>query len=134
MALQPEELYGTPVTQRPNLRAFPAEDGIGVRQLEQLGADAEIAHLTPLFNNGDGTWGVWADADARVDGFVWAPDEPLQGLAAGEVHMQVFLAGVIHADDIPLPAGQTLATLQGLLQSQNMRDQGIRVQGLAGVA
>ena len=134
MALQPEELFGDANTQLPNLRAYPAEDGIGVRQLEALGADADVAHLTPLFNNGDGTWGVWADADARVDGFLWAPDEAHAGLAAGETHIQVFLAGVVHYDDIPLPAGQTQATLDGLLQSQNMRDQGIRVQGIDSVA
>ena len=133
MVLQPKELFGNAVPQLPNLRAYPAEDGIAVQQLEALGADVDVAHLTPLFRTG-GTWGVWQDADSSVDGFLWAPDDPHAGLAAGETLIQVFKAGVIHADDIPLPAGQTLGTLQGLLRSQAMRDQGIVIQGLDSVA
>lgn len=133
MALQPEELFGSAVPQLPNLRAYPSEDGIAVQQLEALAADADVAHLTPLFRTA-GTWAVWQDLDASVDGFLWAPDAPHAGLAAGETLIQVFKGGVIHADDIPLPAGQTLATLQGLLRSQAMRDQNIVVQGLDSVA
>lgn len=133
MANQPKELFGSAVTQTPNLRAYPAEDGIAVQQLEALGADAEVAHLTPLFETA-GTWGVWQDLDATVDGFLWAPGEPHQGLLAGETNIQVFKAGVIHADDIVLPAGQTLGTLQTALRAQSMRDQGIVIQGLSAVA
>lgn len=133
MALQPKELFGDAVEQTPNLRAYPHEDGIAVGQLEALAADAEVPHLTPLFRTGS-TWGVWQDADARVDGFLWAPDAPHQGLLAGETLIQILKAGVIDARDVPLPAGQTLATLNGLLASQNMRDQGITVKGLVGVA
>lgn len=133
MALQNEELFGSPVSQRPNLRAYPAEDGIAVGQLEALGADAEVAHLTPLFRTGS-TWGVWADADATVDGFLWAPDAPHQGLAAGETLIQILKAGVVHASDVPLPAGQTLGTLQTRLRAQAMRDQGLVIKGLSGVA
>ncbi len=133
MANQPKELFGSAVSQTPNLRAYPAEDGIAVQQLEALGADADVVHLTPLFET-SGTWGVWQDADATVDGFLWAPDEAHAGLAAGETNIQVFKAGVIHADDIPLPSGQTLATLQAALRAQSMRDQGIAIQGLDSVA
>lgn len=133
MANQPKELFGSAIPQLPNLRAFPAEDGIAVQQLEQLGADADVAHLTPLFES-SGTWGIWADADATVDGFLWAPGEAHAGLDSGETNIQVFKAGVIHADDIPLPSGQTLGTLQTALRSQAMRDQGIVIQGLVSVA
>jgi len=133
MALQPKELFGAANSQLPNLRAYPHEGGISVGQLEALAADADVAHLTPLFRTGT-TWGVWQDADARVDGFLWAPDSPHEGLRAGETHIQILKRGVIDARDVPLPAGQTQATLDGLLAGQDLRDAGMTVQGLEGVA
>lgn len=135
MALQPEELFGSAVSQTPNLRAFPYQDGIVPSQLEQLAADTDLPHLTPLVNNGDGTWGVWADADLNtVQGLLWAPDEDHAGLLAGETMIQVFKRGLVHYDDIPLPAGQTQATLDTALAHSSVRDAGIIVQGLADVA
>jgi hypothetical protein len=135
MALEPKELFGDAVSQTPNLRAFPYQDGIVPSQLETLGAAADLPHLTPLVNNGDGTWGVWADADAdTVQGLLWAPDEAHAGSDTGETMIVVFKRGLVHYDDIPLPAGQTQATLDSALAHSSLRDAGIIVQGLADVA
>src|SRR5688572_30814940 len=118
MALQSEELFGDPVSQTPNLRAWPEQDGVQPGRLEDVGvADLEIPHLSPLVDNGDGTWGVWADADLNtVAGFLWAPDEAHTGLAAGESLIQILKRGVVHHDDVPLPAAQTQATLTTALK------------------
>jgi hypothetical protein len=246
MALQPEELFGSAVSQTPNLRAYPDEDGVRPGTLVQLGADAELAHLLPLnhavatgnwsiwtgaagteeistitanataatagdftltvdgettaaiafdataaeietalellsnvtagdvaavattgVDLGDNnavvtlTWGGdWADTDVpfsadmtgltgnahvlaeatpgtaglSVDGFVWAPGDPHQGLLAGESLMQVFRAGLIHAGDIPLPAGESQNALYAELRSSDLRQKGVKIQGLDGVA
>lgn len=134
MALIPKELFGSAVPQLPNLRAYPREGGISVGQLEALGGDADVANLTPLFHTPAGTWGVWQDADARVDGFLWAPDVPHAGLAAGETLIQILKMGVIDARDVPLPAGQTQGTLDTILAGQAVRDSGMTVQGLPNVS
>lgn len=238
MALQSEELFGDAVTQTPNLRAYPAEDGVRPGQLEALGADADIAHLTPMSQNVAGTYRIWAEAIAEVntltaasttatdgdftitvdgettaaidhdaaaaaiqaaldalgvvnlgdvvvvdsggglaandgvatftwsgragediafsvtfnltgadhvlaevtagsgesseiDVLMWAPDEPHAGLAAGETLFQRFLAGSVHAADVPLPAGESQGDLDTALKSMLLRQKNIHVQGLS---
>ena len=59
MALQSNELFGSLVSQTPNLRAFPDQDGVRPGQLEQLGADADLAHLLPISQNDACTYRVW---------------------------------------------------------------------------
>jgi hypothetical protein len=246
MALQSEELFGDAVSQTPNLRAYPDQDGVRPGQLEQLGADAELPHLTPLSHSvADGLWsiwtgaagteeistitsnatpasagsftltvdgqetaaidfdataaeveaalelldnvtagdvaavataeadlgvasaivtltwgGAWADTDVpfsadmtgltgnahvlaeatpgtaglSISGFVYAPGSPHQGLLAGESLMQVFRAGIIHAADVPLPAGESQNALYAELRSSALRQLGVKIQGLDGVA
>lgn len=243
MAVQPEELFGDATSQTPNLRAYPYEDGIAIGQLEALASDADVAHLTPLSRNSDGTHRVWsqgvsevstitADATPATDGtftltvdgattaaidhdaaaaavqaalealpnvspgdvaavdsggglgssggvctltwggdyqgldvdlsadfgnltgnthvlaedtagsggspeidcFLWAPDEAHAGLAAGETLIQRFVRGILHRDDVPLPAGESQSDLDAALQSMLLRQKGVGVQGLDGVA
>jgi hypothetical protein len=246
MALQPKELFGDAVPQLPNLRAYPAENGISVGSLAALGADADVAHLTPLTHSSasgfysiwtgaagveevstitsdatpasagsftltvDGvesaaiafdataaeielaleamsnissgdvaavataeadlgvasaivtlTWGGdWADRDIEisadmtgltgnahvlaeatpgtsvgtVDALLWAPDEAHAGLLAGETLIQAFKQGLVHADDVVLPAGESQNSLYAQLKSSALREKGLTVQGLPGVA
>lgn len=247
MTLQPEELFGSPVSQPQSLRAWPEQDGIRPGRLAALAADAELPNLTPLsYRDADGMYAVWSgqesavytitsnatpatagtftltfngettaaiafDANAaavkaaivalgsvgaldvttadsgggtdlgdashvvtitfggalagvdvdgsadmsgltgnahvlaevtqgggsdlgEVDGLLWAPDEPVQGLLAGEVLIQVFRAGLVHAADVPLPAGESQPALDAALKSMELRKKGIMVQGLVGVA
>lgn len=246
MTNQPEELFGSATPQLPNLRAYPAENGISVGSLAALGADADVAHLTPLTHSSasgfysiwtgaagveevstitanataatagsftltvDGvesgaipfdanaaeievileamsnisagdvaavattgadlgvnsavvtlTWGGdWADRDIEisadmsgltgnvhvlaeatagtsvgtVDALLWAPDEVHAGLLAGETLIQIFKQGLVHADDVVLPSGESLNALYAQLKSSALRQKGITVQGLQGVA
>lgn len=241
MALQSNELFGSAVSQTPNLRAFPDQDGVRPGQLEQLGADAKLAHLTPLSQDAAGTYSVWSqgvsevstitanatpatagdftltvdgattaaivfdalpaavvaalealpnvapgdvsaamtagtdlgDASAvmeltwsgdyagldvaltadmsgltgnahvlaeatkgsggsdEIDALLWAPSEAHQGLAAGETLIQRFLAGIVHAGDVVLPAGESQSDLDTALKSMLLRQKGIKVQGLS---
>lgn len=237
MALQSDELFGPAVSQTPNLRAYPDQDGVRPGQLEQLGADALIAHLTPMSQNAAGTYRVWGQAvtqvttltagattasdgtytltvdgettgnlnhddaaaviqaallalgsvdpgdvvvvdsggglasddgvatmtwsgrpgediavsaafnltgtdhvlaeatagsgGSEIDALMWAPGDPHQGLLAGESLMQRFLAGIVHADDVPLPAGESQGDLDSALKSMALRQKGIKVQGLS---
>ncbi len=240
MALQSGELFGSAIPQLPNLRAYPDQDGVRPGQLEQLGADAALAHLTPLSQDAAGTYSVWSqgvsevstltadatpatagdftltvdgattaaiafdataadiqaalealpnvapgdvvgvattgvdlgDASAvvtltwggayqgvdvalsatfnltgndhvlaeatagsggspEIDALLWAPGDPHQGLLAGETLIQRFLAGIVHAADVPLPAGESQGDLDTALKSMLLRQKGIKVQGLS---
>lgn len=144
MALQSEELFGSAVTQKSLKRAKPHADGISVGTFAALGADAEVPHLTPLYfdltlNGGKGFWTIWSGngggADDPINGLLWAPGSVGHlGLAAGETQIQVFKAGLVHRDDVPLPAGEAQAGLDTALRAGALREQGIIVQGLDAVA
>lgn len=134
MALLPEELFGDATSQTPNLRAYPAENGIAVGTLGNLSGDATLPHLTAL-TFAAGEWLPWADADTtKVDGLLWAPDVAVEGLAANEIHIQVFKIGLVHIEDIALPASQTQGTMETALKTALTRSAGLVVQGDSGVA
>ena len=134
MALSPKELFGSSVSQTSNLRAYPAENGIAVGTLGTLSADTDLAHLTALTFSG-GEWLPWADADTtKVDGLLWSPSAAHGGLLASETHIQVFKIGLVHIDDVALPASQTLATMVAALKTSLTRSAGLVVQGDSGVA
>lgn len=68
MVLQPQELFGDEVSQTPNLRAFPYQDGIKPGTLKQFAADTELPNLTPLFyDDASGVWDVWAGQTNEVN-------------------------------------------------------------------
>jgi len=105
-----------------------------VGTLGTLAADAELAHLTALTSSG-GEWLPWANGDTtKVDGLLWSPSAPHDGLAASETHVQVFKIGVVHIDDVALPAGQTLTLMVTALKTALTRSAGLVVQGDSGVA
>ncbi len=135
MALTPKELFGSAVTQTPNLRAFPEENGIAVGTLGNIAGAPTLPHLTPLTYAAN-EWLPWADVDTtKVDGLLWAPGvEGVTADATNELHIQVFKIGVVHHDDIPLPTSQTQATLTAALKTALTRQLGLVVQGVAGVS
>lgn len=248
MALVPEQLFGSTNVQKPNLRAFPRQDGIRPGTLKQFSGAASLPHLTPLFFDDAGAdWDVWAGqtnevntltsnatpgtgnfkltvngqqtADipvatataaavqaalealsnvapgdvvavdsgsganlgaashvvtltwggayagqnvaitidtsgmtgnpvvlatslqggsdlsdgSDIDGFLWSPEADLAVSTSGQLLIQVFRAGLIHRDDIPVPAGESQADLDEALLGSSLREKGIDVQGLAGV-
>lgn len=136
MALVPKELFGSAVPQAPNLRAYPAENGISVGTLGNIAGAPTLPHLTPLTYAAD-EWLPWADADTtKVDGLLWAPDAEngVTADAVGELNIQVFKMGRVHHDDIPLPAAQTQGTLTAALKTLLTRQSGLSVEGVAGVS
>ena len=93
-----------------------------------------LAQMTPISRGasaGD-PWVVWADA-ADLVGFV-ADKEGIATNATDEVMGNVALSGIIHIDDIVIPAGSTLAALKTALYTLNA-DNGHdwEIQGLVNV-
>lgn len=78
----------------------------------------------------EATAGVASNGADVIRGFLH-PDA-LTLAAAEEVLGQVMLEGTIHYEDIPLPAGETVADLKAALRS-GLRERGIHVQGLTEV-
>ena len=65
-----------------------------------------------------------------IDGFLWSPEADLAVSTAGQLIVNVFLRGVIHRNDIPVPAGESQADLDEALLGSSLREKGIDVQGL----
>lgn len=68
-----------------------------------------------------------------IEGFLWSPVSTIASSATGELLVQIFREGLVHAGDVPLPttASQTQAELDVALRSVELRKLGIKVQGLA---
>lgn len=139
MALGPKELYGSEVSQKPNLRAFPYEGGISPGKLAALTGAPDLPHLTPLAYNEVGSeWDVFDEADVNLDeiaGFLWRPestDQPTD--ATNETLVQILRRGQIHASDVPLPttAAQAQPALDAALIAAGVRHDGLDVRGLEG--
>lgn len=67
-----------------------------------------------------------------IDGFLWAPDAAVAVSTTGTQLIQVFIGGVIHRDDVPLPTGESQADLDEALIGSSLREKGIVVQGIQG--
>jgi len=68
-----------------------------------------------------------------IDGFLWSPEADVSVSTVGEILVQIFRAGLIHRDDVPVPSGESQADLDEALLGSSLREKGIDVQGLAGV-
>lgn len=77
--------------------------------------------------------GADASDGSLIDGFLWSPEGDLAVSTVGEILVQIFRAGLIHRDDIPVPSGEGQADLDQALLRSSLREKGIDVQGLAGV-
>jgi hypothetical protein len=71
-----------------------------------------------------------ASDGSDIDAFLWSPDAPLDVSTAGQLVINVFLRGVIHAADVPVPSGESRADLNEALLNSSLREKGIDVQGL----
>jgi len=137
MAVQPESLIGAKVSQVQPKRVFPAHDGVRPGTLGPITGAPDLPDLTPLsFNETTSKWAVWDDATAAIDdidGFLYSPAEAQSSHATNDTVIQVFRAGSIHRDDIPVPttAAQTQGALDTALKDQELRKKNIEVLGLA---
>lgn len=69
-----------------------------------------------------------------VDALLWAPDVVHKGLLAGETLIQILKRGIVHAGDVPLPSGESQSDLDAALKSISLRQKGLTMQGLPGIA
>lgn len=74
-----------------------------------------------------------ASDGSDIDGFLWSPEAATAVSTVGTKLIQVFRAGLIHRDDVPVPSGESQADLDEALLTSSLREKGIDVQGLAGV-
>lgn len=134
MALENEQLFGASVAgARSPIRMAPSPDGVQPKRYAAVAGAPTLALGLPVVKDGtSGFWRSWVDADAIPHGFVYP--SPAKMSATGETIHSTLVHGTIHASDVVLPAGQTLATLQAALKNIELRKLGFDVQGLTGVA
>ena len=130
MALKQTQLSTSPTFVTPKLRIYPYEDGIRPGTLAALTGAPVLPHATPLTKSGD-NWILWVDA-AVIDGFLWS-ELTHESDAADETTIQVFRAGRVHHDDVPVPSGQSQGALTTALKAQALRTKNIEVSGVVGV-
>lgn len=136
MALVPDLVFGTVKSQLDMRRAIPHEDGVQPKTFASAVGAPKLARLTPVaFDTSVNLWKVWANAGINgvnlISGFVYPED--IQLSATGEVIACVFILGLVHRDDVVLPAGETQVNLDTALKQVLLRQKGLIIQGLAGV-
>jgi hypothetical protein len=72
------------------------------------------------------------EATAKIRAFVYPL--PVALSATGEVLGTIFIVGVLHRDDVIVPAGETQNSLDAALRDPDVRNAGLIVQGLDGVS
>lgn len=65
-----------------------------------------------------------------IDAFLWSPDAPHAVSLAGQQIVNVLVRGLVHRDDVPVPAGESQADLDEALLGSSLREKGIDIQGL----
>jgi len=76
--------------------------------------------------------GLDASDGSDIDGFLWSPEADLAVSTSGQLIVNVFVRGLIHRDDIPVPSGESQADLDEALLGSSLREKGIDVQGIVG--
>jgi hypothetical protein len=74
--------------------------------------------------------GADAADGSKIDAFLWSPEEAHAVSTSGQQIVNVFLRGLLHRDDIPVPSGESQADLDQALLASSLREKGIDVQGL----
>lgn len=92
----------------------------------QTGSLTGNAHALATSTAGGSDAGDGSDIDA----FLWAPEAAHAVSTTGQQIVNVFVRGVIHADDVPVPTGESRADLNEALLGSSLREKGIDVQGL----
>ncbi len=67
---------------------------------------------------------------SNIDGFLFSPEAALAVSTTGQLIVNVFVRGLIHRDDVPVPSGESQADLDEALLGSSLREKGIDVQGL----
>lgn len=67
---------------------------------------------------------------SKIDGFLWSPSEDHAVSTTGQQVVNVFVRGLLHRDDVPVPSGESQADLDEALLGSSLREKGIDLQGL----
>ncbi len=67
-----------------------------------------------------------------IDGFLWSPEADHAVSTSGQQIVNVFVRGLVHRDDIPVPTGESQADLDEALLGSSLREKGIDLQGIVG--
>ena len=74
--------------------------------------------------------GADAADGSEIDAFLWSPGAPHAVSTTGQQIVNVFVRGVLHSDDVPVPSGESRSELEAALLASSLREKGIDVQGL----
>lgn len=135
MAFTDNELAAQGPDIGPRLR-FDAKS-IEVKTLANAAGGPTLPVGTPLaFNTSTNKWVVWTNGGANgtgtISGFLWPDDITLD--ATDDVLAPVMLMGRVSHDDVPVPSGETQNNLTAALKAASLREKGIIVTGVDGVA
>jgi hypothetical protein len=103
--------------------AFAGQDVTITIQTGGLTGNAHVL-ATPTAGGADAADG------SEIDGFLFSPEAALAVSTTGQLIVNVFVRGLIHRDDVPVPAGEGQADLDEALLGSSLREKGIDVQGL----
>ena len=129
MALGPNELFRS--VSRGAAKRFTA-DHIAPKKFAAAAGAPTLAQLTPVaYDTVTNNWKVWANAGSNgvndIKGFIAdAAGATLD--ATNESLHNVITAGLIYANDVVVPGGETQANLDAELAS-DMRAKGFTIQG-----
>lgn len=90
------------------------------------------ADFTGLTGNDHTLAETQAGADSngvnKIQGFLWPHEQAL--VADKEVQANVMLAGILHIDDVEVPAGESKAGISAAMIRDGLRSMGFTVQGI----
>jgi len=133
MAIQKEPLVGTKQTSSEETRFFAYEDGVQPGLLNPITGAPDLPHLTPLVYNA-GAYDVWEDGEA-IDALLYQPRGQATD-ATDQVVIALGKRGRVSAPAVPLPItnSQTQGALDTALKATALRQKGITVTEIDGVA
>ena len=133
MAVNKQSLVGARVTSEESTGFYAYEDGVMPGLLNPIAGAPDLPYLTPLTYNA-GAYDVWVDG-GEIDGFIYTP-RGQESHATDQVVIAIAKRGRGHAPSIPLPttAAQTQGALDTALKSTVLRQKGIVMSEINGVA
>lgn len=133
MAVNKRPLVGARQTTEESTGFYAYEDGVMPGLLNPIAGAPDLAYLTPL-TFASGAYDVWEDGDP-IDGFIYTP-RGQESHATDQVVVAIAKRGRVHAPSVALPTtnSQTQAALDTALKATELRQKGIIVSEINGVA
>ncbi len=104
--------------------AFAGQDVTITADQTGISAGSDFVLATSTAGGSDASDG------SDIDAFLWSPEAAHAVSTSGQQVVNVFIRGLIHRDDIPVPTGEGQADLDQALLGSSLREKGIDIQGL----